>query len=80
MVKIPFESICFQEFKEMTDTRLEDLHIESIKPIITPRELKARLPLSETAIQTVIKERQVVKDILDRKDKRLMVVIGRNLS
>lgn len=76
MVKIPFESICFQEFKEMTDTRLEDLHIESIKPIITPRELKARLPLSETAIQTVIKERQVVKDILDRKDKRLMVVIG----
>ncbi|TVQ68647.1 MAG: 3-deoxy-7-phosphoheptulonate synthase, partial [Oceanospirillales bacterium] len=60
----------------MTDTRLEDLHIESIKPIITPRELKSILPLSETAIATVIKERQVVKDILDRKDKRLMVVIG----
>lgn len=60
----------------MTDTRLEDLSIESIKPIITPRELKARLPIPEAAVQTVIHERQVVKDILDRKDKRLMVVIG----
>lgn len=60
----------------MTDTRLEDLSIESITPIMTPRELKAKLPLSENAVATVIRERQVVKDILDRKDKRLMVVIG----
>ncbi|KAA0875881.1 3-deoxy-7-phosphoheptulonate synthase [Nitrincola tapanii] len=60
----------------MTDTRLEDLSIESITPITTPRELKARLPIPEAAVETVIRERQVVKDILDRKDKRLMVVVG----
>ncbi|EXJ10206.1 MULTISPECIES: 3-deoxy-7-phosphoheptulonate synthase [Nitrincola] len=60
----------------MSDTRLEDLSIESIKPIITPRELKAQLPIPEAAVNTVITERQIVKDILDRKDKRLMIVIG----
>ncbi|GAA0686300.1 3-deoxy-7-phosphoheptulonate synthase [Marinobacterium maritimum] len=60
----------------MTDTRVEDLNIESNIPLITPEALKAKLPLTEAAAKTVMEGRQVIKDILDRKDKRLFVVVG----
>jgi 3-deoxy-7-phosphoheptulonate synthase len=60
----------------MTDTRVDDLNIESITPLITPEALKAKLPISEAAAASVMQGRQVIKDILDRKDKRLFVVVG----
>lgn len=64
----------------MTEQRLhldiDDINVESIKPLITPNELKKQLPLSDKAHQTVLKGRQVVRDILDGKDKRLFIVIG----
>ncbi|GAA0784993.1 3-deoxy-7-phosphoheptulonate synthase [Marinobacterium sediminicola] len=60
----------------MTDTRVEDLNIESNIPLITPEALKAKLPITEAAAATVMEGRQVIKDILDRKDKRLFVVVG----
>lgn len=60
----------------MTDTRVEDLNIESNIPLITPEALKAKLPISDAAAATVMEGRQVIKDILDRKDKRLFVVVG----
>src|SRR5690554_754376 len=60
----------------MTDTRVEDLNIESIIPLITPEALKAKLPISEAAAASVMQGRQVIKDILDGKDKRLFVVVG----
>ncbi len=60
----------------MTDTRVEDLNIESNIPLITPEALKAKLPITEAAAATVMQGRQVIKDILDRKDKRLFVVVG----
>ncbi|MGD9861408.1 MAG: 3-deoxy-7-phosphoheptulonate synthase [Marinobacterium sp.] len=60
----------------MTDTRVEDLNIESNTPLVTPEELKARLPLTETAAASVMQGRQVIKDILDRKDNRLFMVVG----
>ncbi|MBV0932128.1 3-deoxy-7-phosphoheptulonate synthase [Marinobacterium weihaiense] len=60
----------------MTDTRVEDLNIDSNVPLITPEALKAKLPITEAAAATVMQGRQVIKDILDRKDKRLFVVVG----
>ncbi len=60
----------------MTDNRVEDLNIDSTTALITPDRLKAKLPLSDTAARTVMEGRQVIKDILDRKDKRLLVVVG----
>lgn len=60
----------------MTDTRVEDLNIESNKVLITPDALKAEMPISEAAANAVIEGRQVVRDILDRKDPRLFVVVG----
>jgi len=60
----------------MTDTRVEDLNIESTTVLMSPDTLKAELPLTEAAAAAVMNGRAVVRDILDRKDPRLLVVIG----
>lgn len=60
----------------MTDNRVDDLNIESFSVLETPEGLKAKLPISASAAQSVVEGRQIVRDILDRKDKRLFVVIG----
>jgi len=60
----------------MTDTRVEDLNIESNSVLVSPDALKAEMPISEKAAAAVIQGRSVVRDILDRKDPRLFVVVG----
>ncbi|MBZ2187736.1 3-deoxy-7-phosphoheptulonate synthase [Alcanivorax sp. JB21] len=60
----------------MVETQVDDLNIESQTLLVTPKALKAKLPLSKTAHDTVAQGRDVIRDILDRKDHRLFVVIG----
>lgn len=60
----------------MTDTRVEDLNIESNTPLVSPDALKAEMPISEAAAEAVMQGRAVIRDILDRKDPRLFVVVG----
>lgn len=60
----------------MTDLPIEDLNVVSNNALITPEQLKKELPLTATALKTVATGRQVVRDILDRKDHRLFVVVG----
>jgi len=60
----------------MTDTRVEDLNIESNLVLINPNDLKAKMPISEAAAKAVMEGREVVRNILDGKDHRLFVVIG----
>ena len=60
----------------MTDIQVENLNIESQQTLITPSELKAKLPLTDSARNTVAAGRQAVRDILDRKDHRLFIVLG----
>ena len=60
----------------MTDKRVENLNISSYTRLITPEELKRRLPITERAAASVIRGRGIIKDILDHKDQRLFIVIG----
>lgn len=60
----------------MADLPIDDLNIVSNVTLITPEQLKAKMPLTETAHKTVATARQVVRDILDGKDHRLFIVIG----
>ncbi len=60
----------------MTDKQVDDLNIASQDVLVTPNALKEKLPLSENALQTVISGRETIRNILDRKDHRLFVVIG----
>jgi len=53
-----------------------DLRIRSTKVVLPPVFLEEELPLSETATATVFHARQEIVDILDRRDRRLIVVAG----
>ena len=60
----------------MTRPAVEDLNVVSQEVLVSPSDIKRDLPLSESARETVTRGRQAVRDILDRKDPRLMVVVG----
>ncbi len=60
----------------MNDPRLDNLNVTLEQPILTPDELKELYPMSVAASETVIGARQTIRAILDRRDPRLMVVVG----
>ncbi|WP_160153574.1 3-deoxy-7-phosphoheptulonate synthase [Microbulbifer sp. ALW1] len=60
----------------MTTQQFDDLNVVSQDILITPEALKSELPVSAAAEASVAAGRAAVRDILDRKDHRLMVVIG----
>ena len=60
----------------MADLPINDLNVASNEALITPQQLKHEMPLTEVAQRTVTHGRQVIRDILDRKDHRLFVVVG----
>jgi 3-deoxy-7-phosphoheptulonate synthase len=56
--------------------RTEDLNVASLDLMPSPDEVKARVPLTEAAANTVVKGRRALEAILDGKDNRLFVVVG----
>ena len=56
--------------------QLENLTVEQQEVLITPEQLKARLPVSEDVREAVNGYRETVRNIVDRKDPRLLVVVG----
>lgn len=55
---------------------LENSNISSLERLVTPKEFKQQWPINEAVIEHVEKSRQTLRDILDGKDKRLIVVVG----
>src|SRR6185503_19206738 len=60
----------------MNPSLLENVNVTSFEPMPTPADLHARLPLSESAADVVMKGRTALCDILERKDPRMFVVVG----
>jgi 3-deoxy-7-phosphoheptulonate synthase len=60
---------------EMTKD-IDDINVISQDLLITPTDLKRELPISAAAAETVQQGRMAVRNILDRKDPRLIVVVG----
>lgn len=60
----------------MTNSTIDDLNIASIEALMTPEQLKSKLPLEGEALESVRTARQTIFNILDRKDPRLFVVVG----
>lgn len=56
--------------------KTENLRVESITRLPTPHDLKASLPLSESAEKTVLDGRTAIRAVLDRSDPRLLVISG----
>ena len=53
-----------------------DLHVEKFITLISPAMLKQELPMTDSAIDTVVKGRKAIHDILEQKDRRLLVISG----
>lgn len=56
--------------------RVDNLNVAAYEVLITPDQLKNKLPLTPAAEQTVYEGRETIKQILDRKDPRLFIVVG----
>jgi 3-deoxy-7-phosphoheptulonate synthase len=55
---------------------IDNLHIIDQEELPPPGILKDELPLEGEALKTVIEGHRAVKDVLDRKDSRMIVVVG----
>src|SRR5471030_3456177 len=60
----------------MADLPINDLNVASNETLITPDQPKRDIPLSDAALRTVTKGREVIRNILDGTGHRLFVVIG----
>ncbi len=56
--------------------QVENLNVVSQEVLVTPDEIKKELPVSESANAVVNSGRAAVRNILDRNDPRLIVVVG----
>ena len=54
----------------------ENLNVTGFTPLMTPRELKAEVPLTAAAERTVLAGRRAAQAILSGEDDRLLVVVG----
>ncbi|MFT6615266.1 MAG: 3-deoxy-7-phosphoheptulonate synthase [Halopseudomonas sp.] len=62
--------------KDMADLPIDDLNVASNEVLITPAQLKAKIPMAAASEATVTRSRQVIRDILEGKDHRIFIVIG----
>ncbi|NJL32272.1 MAG: 3-deoxy-7-phosphoheptulonate synthase, partial [Phycisphaerales bacterium] len=53
-----------------------DLNVAQARQLVTPRQVKADLPINETSHNTVERGRDTIKQILSGSDTRLLVVVG----
>ncbi|MEP5763125.1 MAG: 3-deoxy-7-phosphoheptulonate synthase [Halieaceae bacterium] len=60
----------------MTQARVDNVNVEGYDVLVTPEGLKQEVPLSDTAKTALAESRQVIRDILDRKDHRMFLVVG----
>jgi len=60
----------------MSNIEVHNTNMASQELLVTPEELWRAEPMSESVKNTVAHSRGVIRDILDRKDPRLFVVVG----
>ena len=60
----------------MNMKQIENINIRSQEVLMPPAVLKNNIPLSDKALDTVFNSRQTIRDILSKKDPRLLVVVG----
>ena len=55
---------------------ISNVNIRQMRPLFSPDELHRRLPASDSAIATITKGREDIKNILSGADDRLLVIVG----
>jgi len=56
--------------------KTNNLKVTSITPIIAPADLRQVFPMSDSSREFVSRSRERIKEIIQRSDRRLMVVVG----
>jgi 3-deoxy-7-phosphoheptulonate synthase len=59
-----------------THYKTDDLRINGTREVIAPLQVHEEMPLSEIAALTTLKARHDIHNILNRRDDRLLVVVG----
>lgn len=60
----------------MSTHRLNNVNIQSVVMLPTPRDLRNALPQTSLTCRTVMQGRETVERILDREDPRLLAIVG----
>jgi 3-deoxy-7-phosphoheptulonate synthase len=60
----------------MSNIDVHNVNVDSQNILIPPEQLKAQLPMTESVHDTLTETREVIQNILDRKDHRIFVVVG----
>jgi len=60
----------------LNKSSLNDIHVNSEAVLITPEMLRAELPLSDTGKRFVQSSRQIISNIIHKKDHRLLLISG----
>lgn len=55
---------------------LENANINSLERLVTPEQFKETFPINDSITAHVERSRSVLRNILDRKDNRLIVIVG----
>jgi 3-deoxy-7-phosphoheptulonate synthase len=57
--------------------KIENRNLMEVTPLIAPRAVKTKLPLTDAAAQVVLQTRRAIRDIIHGRDRhRLLVVVG----
>ncbi len=62
--------------KTLDTTRIDDVRIGAVRPLITPALLQERVPLQDDTLALVEASRSAIADVLHGRDDRLVVVVG----
>ena len=57
-------------------TRIDDVRIGAVRPLITPALLQERVPVRDNTLALVEGSRAAIADVLHGRDDRLVVVVG----
>src|SRR5512132_260924 len=55
---------------------LDNVNVEAMVEIPSPEEVQEKLPLTDSAAETILGGRNAIRAILERKDPRLFIVVG----
>jgi 3-deoxy-7-phosphoheptulonate synthase len=62
--------------KVSLSAKTRDTHLAGAEVLITPRQVREKLPGNRKAYETVLNRRREIEAILDHRDRRLFVVVG----
>ena len=76
LVRGMLRSHFFEPTEVMSQSSIHNVNVASQQALTAPAALRSSVPVDESIFSFVRESREVVSNILDRKDHRLMVVVG----